>query len=382
MSDQFQIDIRPPYLDDAWALCHTSLNGEWFHVGSHGEAVETLQDRLTEFAETGSSPDEEQIAIDCHPDYSSALTTSELLGSGLSQFGITSGGQFDSSHWYEHQTEYEEWVLELAAQDAEENRSILHVALSEPDRESSGSNPWEWTRVVWIQPQASGSGYNVVLHDASNYAWAIQDNWQTSGVVRILQGDWPMTHTEEVPAPTAVPRYQLNVRRADEYAPPSHLEWPGIDSAETVTLLSDPDGTPFDSDFEYCRNVPSAVNGWEYAPTRLTGHERWEQSDGHAYVKILHHHTDFSWVEVGDDRLGGVRGRFPGDSLPGKVQAEYSDAEARSVAIDWMKTHDPELWSHPGHHECLHQPPEGWTLAKGPRVVQGSVTVTCSSIYK
>lgn len=99
--------------------------------------------------------------------------------------------------------------------------------------------------------------------------------------------------------------------------------------------------------------------------------DEWESQCGKKVVTVHQNHADFSWVTVTDRRLGGAASRHAPDQLPSKVRSDFTATEAREAAIEWMDTHDPELWVHDGYEEFLYEPPEGWELLKRPTIGSG-----------
>jgi hypothetical protein len=361
----YEVVVEPPYYDDQWACIWARFDrNEFWHAESKDDALERLQAKAEE-PEGRTYPvtplPADSIEINAHPDYEDAITPTEIAGGGLATFGVSGGGPFGTgdSHWRFSHRGYDKVVVPLVNSDGPEV-----VQLSVASECNSTPDSWPWDRRVWIRDSVD-SGFDLWVHRAADYDWASWEGVDASTIVRVLDGDWPSTFGDI----ETVVRYRTIAGSEDE---PTHLEWGGLEAA-AVEYLKSHEGTPFDDGFAFAPAAGDRVNGWVYEPDSHSHRESWVGPKGETDVTV-HHHQDFSWFTVRDRRLGGAGSRITPDSYPSKRQAEFTPEEARAAATEWMRTHDPDLWSHDAYREELTAAPDGWELLKRPAVSQSRPT--------
>lgn len=115
-------------------------------------------------------------------------------------------------------------------------------------------------------------------------------------------------------------------------------------------------------------SLPEAVGAWTHAPESNRNGHVWTNEDEQVSVGVFSScFSEEVRVTVFDDRVDG----FCNNVEP--VRQSYSDTDKTKAeatawaverAVEWMKRHSPERWSHPDVEEAVFDPPVGYVLER------------------
>lgn len=366
MSDAWTISIRPPFTDDAWGLVKVqNIDGSYWPAESRQDAVARIQRRLEPPRDTIVKQEtpvgEATVVIDAHPDYEGIVTPGQLVGTqtGLGTFGTTTD-PFANTPWCEHQSEFELVDTLRARPDA-----VLHITAGEPPDTETNPDGWPWTRSLWAR--TADEGIDLMAFRANRYDWRRFTARDATFLLRFLQHEWP----------TAKSNTRFNQFLLDEERDADDLDGVYTWTPEETRFVT-PARTPFEDGFDYCPETRSRINGWTYAPFEgwTSGCEQWVDGPDAPETRVIlkHHHSEFSFLEVKDDRLGG--GVFIPECFPRKSQADYTPAALRDEAVKWMARNPPKQVEHPTFTPELDSTFPGWTRITDPRVGRRNDTIT------
>lgn len=122
---KYRIAVKPPYYDDEWCSAHflkqygSGSDGRSRGFASKQDFLNAVDVQLTDWkrrasrAPHGFEPTKQNLELDYHPDYASAVSKAELFGSvTLTAFG-KSTVRFEEIPWHEQQDEYDQYVVPL-----------------------------------------------------------------------------------------------------------------------------------------------------------------------------------------------------------------------------------------------------------------------------
>lgn len=358
MSSKWTISVRPPFVDDAWAIIRARfVDAQYWHAETKQDAIARLKEHIKNPRNVpGNNPPviAENIRLDNHEDFENQLTIDQLFSN---QLGFGAFGNASEYTWFQHQDELE--ILEPIIGTSQ----ILHVTSGDgPDDHPSD---WNWGRSLWIK-HLSDNEFDIYLHRPERYTW-VKKQVETSEAIRILQGRWHEQSTTDTGSHHLKQFYYERSITDDQCS--GYLKWvPGQHEYKEA------EETPFGENWDFCPGFPSLVNGWTYDPFARLGREVWRNTEvpSKPRVELHHHYDDFSFLKVYDGRVSGADSAMIPDGFKSKRQATADPGDLRERAIAWMKQNSPGRITYPSYDKKLRDAPEGWDIDGKPGVRSGN----------